>query len=107
LILFFFLIYRLTTIYKTSLILFWYKNFKYIFYALPVMFGLLHIFNYKYIETSQYLIAPIMVFPQLATGFILSFTRLYYKKGFLICILFHVFMNMVGVTISLHQYLHP
>ena len=101
----FILIYALASTYKSSLISFWNKNFKYIFYSLPILFGLVHISNYKIIEASQYFIALILIFPQLAIGFILSFTRLYYKKGFLICIIFHVLMNMISVSISLLRYI--
>lgn len=100
----FFLINRLAFIYRLSFISFWNKNFKYIFYFLSISFGLVHIGNYKFIEGSQYFIVPVLIFPQLAIGFILSFTRLYYKKGFPICIIIHVLMNMISVSISLLQY---
>jgi len=100
------LTYRLALVYKSGFILFWNKNFKYIFYFLSILFGLVHISNYKFIEVSHYFIAPILIFPQLAIGFILSFTRLYYERGFLICIIFHVLMNLVSVLVSLLQYSH-
>lgn len=102
----FFLINSLAFFYRLSFISFWDKNFKYIFYFLSISFGLVHIGNYKFIEGYQYFIAPILIFPQLAIGFILSFTRLYYKKGFLICIIIHVFMNMISISIFLLQYSH-
>jgi membrane protease YdiL (CAAX protease family) len=102
----FILIYRLTTFYKLNLISFWSRNIKYIFYFLAISFGLLHMANYKYSEISQYIIGPILVFPQLAIGFILSFTRLYYKKGFQIGILTHVIMNMLTISLFLHSYSH-
>jgi len=98
------IIFRFALIHKTVFLKFWNKNFKYIFYFLSLTFGLVHISNYKFIEVSQYLIAPILILPQLAIGFVLSFTRLYYKRGFLICIIFHVLMNMMSVSISLLQY---
>ena len=102
----FFLINRLAFVHKLSFFSFWNKNFKYIFYFLSILFGLVHISNYKFVEVTQYFIAPILIFPQLAIGFILSFARLYYKKGFLICIIFHVLMNLISVSIFLLQYLH-
>ncbi len=100
----FFLLYRLAFIYRTSLISFWNKKFIYIFYCLAIIFGLVHLSNYKFVEVSQYLIAPLLILPQLALGFILSFTRLYFEKGFLICIFIHILMNMISVFIYLPQY---
>jgi len=99
----FFLINRLASIFKSILFSFWEKYFKYIFYVLSLLFGLVHISNYEFVEVSQYFIAPILVFPQIAVGFILSFTRLYYEKGFLICIIFHVLMNLFSVSIFFLQ----
>jgi membrane protease YdiL (CAAX protease family) len=100
-----FILYRLAIIYRTSLISFWNKKFIYIFYCLPIIFGLVHLNNYMFVDLSQYLIAPLLILPQLALGFILSFTRLYFEKGFLICILIHVLMNMISVFIYLLQYI--
>lgn len=104
LLLFFFLIYRWAFIYKLKYLSFWDKNFKFIFYFLSIMFGLVHIGNYNFIIASQYLMVPVLILPQLAIGFILSFTRLYYQKGFLICIIVHILMNLVTVGVSLLQY---
>jgi membrane protease YdiL (CAAX protease family) len=100
-ILLFILVKRLANIYSFKLFSFWTKNFPYIFYFLSVLFGVVHISNYKYTEVNQYLIVPILIFPQLAIGFILSFTRLYYKKGFLICIIIHVLMNLISMSVFL------
>jgi uncharacterized protein len=105
LIMVFFLIFKLTTIYKLNLISFWKKKFKFIFYFLPISFGLVHMTNYKYTESYQYLLVPLIVFPQLAIGFILSFTRLYYKKGFMIGIFIHITMNLISFSGFLLQYL--
>jgi len=101
--LFFFLTRRLTEIYKSSFNSFWIKNFKYIFYFLSILFGLVHLSNYEYSGLLQYIIAPVLIFPQLCLGFILSFTRIYYEKGFLICVIFHVLMNLISVSIFLLQ----
>jgi hypothetical protein len=103
---FLFLLYRLAFIYRLSIHSFWNKYFKYIFYFLSIIFGLVHISNYKFVEGAQYLIAPLLIFPQLEIGFILSFTRLYYERGFLICIIIHVLMNMISISVYLLQYSH-
>jgi len=102
----FILIYRLTDFYKLDLISFWRRNIKYIFYFLAISFGLLHMTNYKYTEVSQYIIGPILVFPQLAIGFIISFARIYYKKGFQIGIITHIILNMLTMSIFLLSYSH-
>jgi membrane protease YdiL (CAAX protease family) len=101
LILFFSIVYHFSTIYNLGFLSFWTKNFRFIFYLLSLIFGLVHISNYKFIEVSQYFIAPILILPQLMLAFILSYTRLYYKKGFLICILIHSLMNMISILVFL------
>ena len=100
----FFLLNRLAIIYKLNFLSFWKKNFKYIFYLLSLTFGLVHISNYKYVVLFLYLMAPILILPQLLLGFLLSYTRLYYKKGFLICILIHCLMNLVSMSVYLLEY---
>ena len=102
----FILIYKLATTYKHRMISFWSKNFKFIFYSLSLLFGLVHMSNYKCTGITQYLLTLILVFPQLGMGFVLSFTRVYYKKGFIIGIIIHCIMNTVGAGIILHGYLN-
>jgi membrane protease YdiL (CAAX protease family) len=102
----FVLIYELTSTYKEKMISFWDKNFKYIFYFLSLLFGLVHMSNYRCTVSSQYLLASVLIFPQVAMGFILSFTRVYYKKGFIIGIIIHCIFNTVGAGIILHGYLN-
>lgn len=94
----FFLITQVASIYQSNFISFWEKYFKYIFYFFPLTFGLVHISNYKFLEFSQWIMAPILILPQLILGFILSYTRLYFKKGFLICICIHSLMNLITTT---------
>ncbi len=105
--LFFFLINRLAIIFRLPLNSFWKNYFKYIFYCLPIIFGVVHISNYEFVDRTEYFIAPILILPQLAIGFIMSFTRLYYLKGFLICIIIHVLMNMISISVFLLHYSHP
>jgi membrane protease YdiL (CAAX protease family) len=102
----FILVYKLAATNKQKMISFWSKNFKYIFYFLSLLFGLLHIGNYKCISSSQYFLASILIFPKLGMGFVLSFTRVYYKKGFIIGIIIHSIMNTVGAGIILQGYLN-
>lgn len=97
----FYLIYKLASINKSKLLFFWQRNFKMIFYVFSIAFGLVHIGNYHFTEPWHYFLAPVLVFPQIVIGFILSFTRLYYYKGFLICIIFHILLNLVSLSIFL------
>jgi hypothetical protein len=94
----FLMIYHVSTVYKLYLISFWNRNFKFLFYGLSIFFGLVHITNYTFTMGYQYLISPFLVFPQIAVGFILSFTRIFYKKGFLIGILYHVTLNTISFS---------
>jgi hypothetical protein len=97
---------QVASTYKLNLVSFWNKNFKYIFYSLSIVFGLVHIGNFKYIDMSQYFMVPVLILPQLILGFILSFTRLYYKKGFLICVFIHCLMNLISTSVFLLDHSH-
>jgi membrane protease YdiL (CAAX protease family) len=68
-----------------------------------ITFGLIHIGNFELVKVSQYLIVPLLVLPQLGTGFVLSYVRLTYKNGFLICLLVHMLINFVPATMFLFQ----
>jgi hypothetical protein len=103
-ILIFMLIYQIASRYSSFLESFWKNHFRCIFYFFPILFGLVHIFNYRFTDVNQYWIAPLLVFPQLALGFVLSVTRIYYKKGFLLGILVHVLLNSIAVSITLLQF---
>jgi len=97
------LIYWIAYVKKEGISRIWSRNFTMVFYFLSLSFGLAHITNYSYLFYYQYLIGLILIFPQLCMGFILSFTRVYYKNGFLICVFNHILMNMFSVTIFLLQ----
>lgn len=99
----FFIINKLAYAIESKLTIFWEKHFVQIFYFLSVLFGLVHISNYEFVSLSQFFISPILVLPQIMVGFILSFTRLYYEEGFLICLIIHVFMNLISVVIFFLQ----
>ncbi len=98
LILLFFILYYIAVNYKIFLNRFWSKYLGYLVYFSSVSFGLLHVGNYQFVKDYQFLMIPLLIFPQLAMGFLLSFVRLYYKSGILICILVHIFMNAMTIT---------
>lgn len=74
----------------------WSNNFKYIFHATAIIFGLIHIFNYENI--TNYFFAIPLVLSQLVSGYTLGFTRL--KFGLRYSILLHCIWN-VTVSIAL------
>ena len=98
LLLLFFIFYYIVVNNKILIHRFWYKYLGYLVYFSSLTFGLLHVGNYQFVEAYQFFIIPLLIFPQLAMGFLLSFVRLYYKNGILICILVHIFMNAMTVS---------
>ncbi len=94
----FFIFYYIAAHYKILMHHFWNKYLGYLVYFSSLSFGLLHVGNYQFVEAYQYFIIPVLIFPQLAMGFLLSFVRLHYKNGILICILVHIFMNAITVS---------
>jgi len=99
----FFIIFKCAQFYNKLLLTFWHRYYSIVFYFLSLSFGFAHITNYTYTVTSQFFIAPILVFPQIALGLVLSFSRIYYRRGFLISIVIHCFLNMVSVLIYILQ----
>ena len=98
LVLLYFIFYYIAVHYKILIHRFWYKNLGVLVYFSSLSFGLLHVGNYQFVEGYQYLIIPLLIFPQLAMGFLLSFVRLCYQNGILICILVHIIMNAMTVS---------
>ncbi len=94
----FFIFYFIAVHFKILIHRFWNKHLGVLVYFSSLSFGLLHIGNYQFVEAYQYCIIPVLIFPQLAMGFLLSFVRLYYTNGILICILVHIFMNAMTVS---------
>lgn len=69
------------------------SNFKYFFYAIAIIFGLLHATNFT---GNNYLIlafSPILGGPPIIAGFILGYIRM--KNGLVYSILFHILFNSV------------
>lgn len=66
--------------------------FKYIFYALTLIFGYVHIFNFE-MNTSTILLSPFLVAPQLSMGAFLGYIRV--RFGLLWSMLFHATYNLI------------
>lgn len=77
------------------------KYFKQIVYLSSTSFGYVHLFNYE-INTSTLLLSPLLLFPQLADGFIFAYIRT--KYGFIYSLILHILNNslmfILKVTIS-------
>lgn len=76
------------------------KNFKFFFYLFAVLFGLVHLFNYKgNFTTTTLLVTPILTAPQTVLGGYLGFIRV--KFGLLWSILLHAIYNGLFIGVSL------
>jgi len=81
-----------------SLLNFWHKRFKWIFYVTAVIFGLVHIFNYN-LDKTGYFLPVILVFPQFMMGLFFGFTRLILGFGWACS--FHVLHNFTFIAPAL------
>jgi Type II CAAX prenyl endopeptidase Rce1-like len=66
-------------------------KFKFAYYSSVILFGLVHAFNYDI--TKVWLIAPILVLPQLLLGFYFGFVRM--NLGFKWSIIAHALHNLI------------
>ncbi|MDC1234129.1 CPBP family intramembrane metalloprotease [Cyclobacteriaceae bacterium] len=76
----------------------WDKFYGWIFYLMALAFGLMHIMNFEP-SLNIYLLAPILVAPQILIGINLGYLRI--RFGLIWSILFHAFHNGVLMTIAL------
>ena len=74
------------------------KYFKIAFYSFAIIFGLIHITNFES-TTTVYLLAPLLVIPQLFAGLALGFLRV--KLGLQWSILLHCVYNIFFLSIGL------
>jgi membrane protease YdiL (CAAX protease family) len=77
---------------------FWKKRYKFIFYFSAVLFGVIHIANFKFSYTIL-LLSPILVAPQIVLGLFIGFLRVRY--GFILGFLLHVIHNALFIGITL------
>lgn len=82
----------------TFLSFFWKKRYAFIFYFSAVLFGLVHICNFKFSYTIL-LLSPILVAPQIVLGLFIGFLRVRY--GFILGFLLHVIHNALFIGITL------
>ena len=77
---------------------FWNKFYGWIFYLISIAFGLIHILNFEP-SLNIYLLAPILVAPQIVIGINLGYLRI--RFGLIWSILFHAFHNGILLSIAL------
>ena len=68
------------------------------FYLISIAFGLIHILNFEP-SLNIYLLAPILVAPQIVIGINLGYLRI--RFGLIWSILFHAFHNGILLSIAL------
>ena len=76
----------------------WDKFYGLVFYLMTMAFGLMHIMNFEP-SLNIYLLAPILVAPQILIGINLGYLRV--RFGLIWSILFHAFYNGVLMSIAL------
>jgi uncharacterized protein len=79
----------------------WKKHFKWVFYVVAFLFGMVHIGNFSLNEITWqwYFLLPFLVIPQLVMGLFLGYIRLRY--GLLFSIIFHAFHNLIFILPNL------
>jgi hypothetical protein len=80
---------------RQTLIGAWDARFPYVFYGSAVVFGLVHLFNYDLgvADSLDLTLAPLLIAPQLAGGFVLAYTRV--RLGFWYSVANHALYNAV------------
>lgn len=68
------------------------KHFKFFFFALAIIFAVLHIFNFAGIDSVKHILLIFLVIPQLVLGLILGYLRITY--GFIYAVGFHTIINL-------------
>jgi uncharacterized protein len=74
-------------------------NFKWLVYASIVGFGLMHISNFQQLTAWHIVLAPILTFPQLIGGVLMSFVRVNYGLGYAMAL--HALGNAYPILLGL------
>jgi hypothetical protein len=77
----------------------WIDYFRPILYVSCFAFGLVHLFNYRFtsLTAATLLLAPLLVSPQIISGFVFAFARM--RLGLIWCIVLHSAHNLVVLLI--------
>ena len=74
------------------------EKYKYFFYLSAILFGLMHITNFKGQISVLIIFSPFLVSPQLFMGTILAYIRT--KNGLIYSMLFHLAINITPLILS-------
>lgn len=74
------------------------KIYPYLFYFSAILFGLVHLFNFK-INLTYILLAPVLVGPQIMAGLIAGYLRVQYNVW--IGYLYHAFSNAIFLALPI------
>jgi hypothetical protein len=74
------------------------KIYPYLFYFSAILFGLVHLFNFK-INLTYILLAPVLVGPQIMAGLIAGYLRVQYNVW--IGYLYHAFHNAIFLALPI------
>jgi hypothetical protein len=77
------------------------KYFRTFFYSQAIIFGFLHLTNYR-IDFKYFYLFPLFVAGYIATGCFWGYIRIRYKFGIYVCITSHICMNSIFVLLLLH-----
>ena len=77
----------------------WLKYFKIFFYLFALAFALMHLSNYSNTNSLFYILAPLIVLPQIIAGITLGYVRL--KLGFFWGVLQHGLYNLILFSVAL------
>jgi Type II CAAX prenyl endopeptidase Rce1-like len=77
----------------------WLGHFRSVVYVSSFAFGLFHISNYRFSSFSAetLVLAPLLVLPQIISGFIFAFARM--RLGMTWCIVLHAAMNFLAFSL--------
>ena len=76
----------------------WLHHFRAVLYFSCLAFGLVHVYNFRSITVVSLFFAPLLVLPQIISGFILAFARV--RLGMIWCIVLHIAHNVLFLSMG-------
>lgn len=89
---------KLAVAYKSGLKIWWERNFRWLFYASSITFGLVHLINCDQLTIWHWLLAPFITLPQLMAGFFNGYVRMNY--GFWYGVAMHAMTNAIPAAMA-------
>ena len=78
---------------------FWTTHFKWIFYSVSLIFGLIHLTNYEELSITIILFAPLLICSQFIGGLTMGYIRV--KYNFILALLLHLTFNLIIIGAAL------